>query len=167
TGAASCFLLLGGRVFAARDGTSVAAGDLAGLVERNSRPLTDADHAAGDPATAGRPILKPERFRAAGKDADAEALDQLVPEKFLLLFRPGFANQRLGQLRGFGHVHTLVNALVSIRQPIDSTGRDREPTARSGALWWNMPTNQGERGGLAVFSTARYGALWRSHFSTL
>src|SRR5262249_55141208 len=107
------------------------------------------------------------RLRAAGKDAHAEALDQCVPEDFLLLLRPGFANQRLGQLSGFGHGHTFVSMPGPIRQPIDSTGRDPEPTARSGALWRNMPMNQGESSGLEVFSMARSDAVGRSHFSTL
>jgi hypothetical protein len=127
---ASFFLLLGGRVFAVGNRAGVTAGGLAGLIERNPRPLTDADHAAGDPATASWAVLEPERLRAAGKNADAEALGQCVPEKFLLLLRPelGYADQRLGQLFGFCHRHTFVS--VPVRSDSPSTAPDAIRTLR-------------------------------------
>src|SRR5262249_28899385 len=124
TGATSYFLLCGGGVVAAGDGTSVTARGLAGVGERDPRPGTDADHAAGDAAAAGRAVLKPEGLRSSFEDADAEASDRAVPEDFLLLLRPepGLSDHHLVQLGGFGHSHIC----VSTSSPFSAN----DPTAR-------------------------------------
>jgi hypothetical protein len=47
-----------------------------------------------------------------------------------------------------------------MRQHIDSTRSHNPCLARHGAIWRDMPTNQGKDSRFAVFGTARYEAIW-------
>jgi hypothetical protein len=54
-----------------------------------------------------------------------------------------------------------------IRQRIDSIRRAPSAMARPGAIWRDMPVNQGKDSKFTVFYTARNDALWSRQFPDL